>query len=75
VRGRDGPSTDRDAIAAHLEKGLRPGAIQLVHEGKRDAQGNSVIADTLPRVLAAIESRGLRTALPASDHQSDRDRR
>lgn len=64
VRGRDGVSTDRDAIVSRLIAGMRPGAILLMHEGMRDPQGRSVIADTLPRVLEALASRGLRTSLP-----------
>ncbi|RLB56556.1 MAG: polysaccharide deacetylase family protein [Deltaproteobacteria bacterium] len=70
VRGRDGVSTDRDAIVARLEGGLRRGAILLMHESKRDSEGRSVIVDTLPRVLEAIQTRGLRAVVPEAVPQS-----
>lgn len=59
ARGRDGVSTDRDEIVRRLEAGIRPGAILLMHEGKLDSEGGSLIVDTLPRVLAAIRERDL----------------
>ena len=61
VRGRDGVSQDRDEIVGRVLEGLEPGAIVLMHEGKRDADGKSLIVDTLPRVLEGIRERGLRT--------------
>jgi peptidoglycan/xylan/chitin deacetylase (PgdA/CDA1 family) len=64
VRGRDGVSTDRDAIVARIGEGIEPGAVLLMHESMRDEEGKSVIVDTLPRVLAEIDRRGLRTVLP-----------
>ncbi|MGI9241980.1 MAG: polysaccharide deacetylase family protein [Verrucomicrobiales bacterium] len=64
VRGRDGVSIDRDAIVTRLSQGLEAGAILLMHEGMRDGQGLPVIVDTLPRVLEAMELRGLTTSLP-----------
>ena len=64
VRGRDGVSTDCDAIVSRLENGIRPGAILLMHEAMRDADGRSVIAETLPRVLKAIEARSLHPVVP-----------
>ena len=64
VRGRDGASTDRDAIVGRLVAGMQPGAILLMHEGKRDADGGSLIVDTLPRVLAAAEKLKLSFLVP-----------
>ena len=67
ARGRDGVSTDREAIVKRLEKGITPGAILLMHEGKRDAEGRSLIRDTLPKILAEVESRGLRVRVPEEE--------
>ena len=66
ARGRDGVSTDRDAIVNRLARGIEPGAILLMHEGMRDSEGRSVIVDTLPRVLEVIRSRNLRVVVPES---------
>ncbi|MFT5856244.1 MAG: peptidoglycan/xylan/chitin deacetylase (PgdA/CDA1 family) [Verrucomicrobiales bacterium] len=69
ARGRDGVSTDRDAIIERLEAGIEPGAILLMHEGMRDEDGRSVILDTLPRVLKSIRDRGLKAQRPFT-HES-----
>lgn len=64
ARGRDGVSTDRDAIVQRLVAGMRPGAILLMHEGRRDTRRGSLIVDTLPRVLVAAQERNLSFLVP-----------
>jgi len=65
-RGRDGVSTDREAIVRLLTAGIQQGAILLMHEGKRDPEGRSLIVDTLPQVLESIRAQGYGARLPVS---------
>lgn len=57
ARGFDGVSGDVDRVVARLSRGIKPGAIILLHEGA--AHGRSVFI--LRRVLEVIAARGLRT--------------
>ncbi len=64
VRGLDGTSTDRARIVRRLVDGARPGAILLLHEGKRDRHGRSIARDCVPAVLSALTARGYRFVIP-----------
>ncbi len=66
ARGLDGRDTDRDRIVRRVLRGVRPGAILLLHEGKRDAHGRSLAQDCVPRVLAALREQGYQCVLPHS---------
>lgn len=64
VRGLDGRDTDRERIVRRVLDGARPGAILLLHEGKRDADGRSLARDCVPAVLSALTARGYRFVIP-----------
>jgi peptidoglycan/xylan/chitin deacetylase (PgdA/CDA1 family) len=64
VRGLDGRDTDRTRIVQRLLDGSRPGAILLLHEGKRDRSGKSLARDCVPAVLSALTARGYRFVIP-----------
>lgn len=64
ARGLDGRDTDRNRIVARLLAGARPGAILLLHEGKRDAAGRSLARDCVPAALSALTSQGYRFVIP-----------
>jgi len=64
VRGLDGRDTNRDRIIGRVLRGARPGAILLLHEGRRDADGRSLARDCVPAVLSALTARGYRFVIP-----------
>jgi len=64
VRGLDGRDTDRRRIIGRLVDRARPGAILLLHEGKRDSRGRSLAIDCVPAVLSALTSQGYRFVIP-----------
>lgn len=67
ARGLDGHDTDRERILRRVLRGVRPGAILLLHEGKRDAAGRPLAQDCVPRLLEELRARGYRSrALPAA---------
>jgi peptidoglycan/xylan/chitin deacetylase (PgdA/CDA1 family) len=56
ARGFDGLLHDTEAMAGRICKSIRPGAIILLHEGRRDRQGrpiNLILAETVLTRLAA----------------------
>ncbi len=66
-RGFDTVRRDPQRVAARLLEGLAAGDILLLHDGHaaRTAAGVPVILEVLPRLLDALEARGLRAvALP-----------
>jgi peptidoglycan/xylan/chitin deacetylase (PgdA/CDA1 family) len=70
-RGFDTVSADADAVFRRLANPILPGDILLLHDGHaaRTRQGQAVILDVLPRLLDALNARGLkpvtlRSALP-----------
>jgi peptidoglycan/xylan/chitin deacetylase (PgdA/CDA1 family) len=65
ARGLDGRETDRDRIVRRIINGARPGAILLLHEGRRDAAGRSLAQDCVPRVLSELTRRGYRFVIPS----------
>lgn len=67
ARGFDGSWDDVDAIVARISARLEPGAIVLLHEGRTHPDGGALLLAVLPRVLAAMEDKGLRALLPSED--------
>jgi peptidoglycan/xylan/chitin deacetylase (PgdA/CDA1 family) len=56
ARGFDGLLHNTEAMADRIYKAVRPGAIILLHEGRRDRQGrpiNLILAETVLTRLAA----------------------
>jgi peptidoglycan/xylan/chitin deacetylase (PgdA/CDA1 family) len=64
VRGLDGRDTDPAAIVGRIRRGVRPGAIILMHESHRTIEGESVAARCIPRVLAELTAEGYRFVIP-----------
>lgn len=62
ARGFDTRVGDAQRVKSSLLRGVRPGAILLMHDGHaaRTAQGTPVILDVLPAVLEAAAAAGLR---------------
>ena len=67
ARGLDGGRDNVDKIVSRIAKRIKPGAIIVLHERRRLDDGEPLIRKTLPRVLEAIESRGLRAVIPETD--------
>jgi len=56
ARGFDGLFNDPETIANRIHQSIQPGAIILLHEGRRDRQGrpiNLIVAETILTRLAA----------------------
>jgi peptidoglycan/xylan/chitin deacetylase (PgdA/CDA1 family) len=64
VRGLDTVSKDADAVAARILRGARPGAIILLHEGRRTAADPDFHPRCLERTLLALTSANYRCVLP-----------
>ena len=62
ARGFDAVAADPAAVVARIERGLRPGAIVLLHEGA--AHGRNV--ETLALLLQRLDQLGYSTLLPES---------
>ena len=60
ARGYDAVAADPDVVLARIERGLRPGAIVLLHEGA--AHGRNV--ETISKVLDRLDALGYRSVLP-----------
>ncbi|HEY3567791.1 MAG TPA: polysaccharide deacetylase family protein [Thermoanaerobaculia bacterium] len=60
-RGFDAVDPSPAAIARRLLRGLGPGDILLLHDGRASGGGNPVVLETLPRVLDGLAARGLRS--------------
>jgi peptidoglycan-N-acetylglucosamine deacetylase len=63
ARGFDTQVHDVSRVTARLLRGLRPGAILLLHDGHaaRTAAGAPVVLEVLPTVLEAAKAAGLRS--------------
>jgi peptidoglycan/xylan/chitin deacetylase (PgdA/CDA1 family) len=61
-RGYDTNRSDPVEVAGLLERGLAAGDILLLHDGQSATapSGEPVVVEVLPRVLAAIQARGLK---------------
>jgi peptidoglycan/xylan/chitin deacetylase (PgdA/CDA1 family) len=75
-RGFDTVSRDPSRILRRLTRALAPGDLLVLHDGgcARDAAGRPVVLETLPRLLDALEAKGLRAVAlppPAAAHAAD----
>lgn len=62
VRGRDGLAKARARdVAARVRRGLRPGAIVLLHDAAEQGDRRPAGVEALPSVLQAIHGEGLRS--------------
>jgi len=61
-RGFDTVSSDADAVFRRLADPLQAGDILLLHDGHaaRGRNGQPVILEVLPRLLGALQARGLK---------------
>jgi peptidoglycan/xylan/chitin deacetylase (PgdA/CDA1 family) len=64
ARGLDGSLDNVDKIVSRIEKRIKPGAIIVLHEGRRADDGEPLVIKTLPRVLKVIEARGFKAVIP-----------
>ena len=62
ARGYDAVAADPEKVVARIQRGLRPGAIVLLHEGA--PHGRNV--ETLTLLLQRLDTLGYRTVLPES---------
>lgn len=67
VRGLDTVSQDAEAVAARIMRGVRPGAIVLLHEGRRLATEPEFQPRCLELTLAALTEAGYRCILPTPE--------
>ncbi len=67
ARGFDSVKGDPERIVARIERGLRPGAIVLLHEGA--PHGNSV--GVVAAVLARLHELGYQATLPDQENKTD----
>jgi peptidoglycan/xylan/chitin deacetylase (PgdA/CDA1 family) len=65
LRGFDGVSTDAPKIIERLRKGLRPGVVVLIHEGRKAKDGQRLAPQLLAVLLQELRERGWVTVLPA----------
>ena len=64
VRGLDTVSNDPEAVAARIMRGVRPGAILLLHEGHRTETQPDFHPRCLEQTLAALTKANYRCVLP-----------
>jgi peptidoglycan-N-acetylglucosamine deacetylase len=64
VRGRDGVLKDKEQILARLKKGVGPGAIMLMHEGRTDYNGERLAPQVLGGLLDHLKTEGYQAVLP-----------
>lgn len=64
VRGLDTVSRDPAAVVARIRRGLRPGAILLLHEGHRTATAPDFHPRCLELTLTLLAAEGYRCVLP-----------
>ncbi len=67
VRGLDTASRDPAAVAARIGRGLRPGAILLLHEGHRTETAPDFHPRCLELTLEMLAKEGYRCVLPAAE--------
>lgn len=67
ARGLDGVPRPPAAVVARLLRGLRPGAILLLHEGRRGPAGERLNVLALERLLPALRERGYAAVLPREE--------
>ncbi len=64
ARGFDTACHDPERVLRRILRRCEPGAIVLLHEGVRDAAGNSVSQENVRRFLAAMQERGYHCVIP-----------
>lgn len=64
VRGRDGVLNDKKKVLARLRKGIKPGAILLMHEGRNDSEGRPLAPQVLGELLDHLKAEGYQAVLP-----------
>ena len=67
VRGRDAVQGDAIRVAERIEKGARPGAIILLHDGHAAARDPGFGPHCLELTLQRLTARGYRCIIPQSD--------
>ncbi|CAN5720100.1 polysaccharide deacetylase family protein [soil metagenome] len=67
VRGRDGVDSNKQRVLERLKKGIKPGAIILMHEGRLDEQGQRLAPQVLSELLQWLADNGYRCVLPESN--------
>ena len=72
VRGLDTVSSDPEAVAARIRRGLRPGAILLLHEGHRTGTAPDFHPRCLELTLELLATEGYRCVLPAPEQLQPR---
>jgi peptidoglycan/xylan/chitin deacetylase (PgdA/CDA1 family) len=78
VRARDGlGERDADRVARRIERGLRDGAIVALHDASEKGDFEPASVAALPRILDALERRGLRSVtideIARSPSEADRE--
>ncbi|MCP4446865.1 MAG: polysaccharide deacetylase family protein [Myxococcales bacterium] len=64
VRGLDGIATPRAEVTANIDKGLRPGAIVLIHDGYDVERRGYAPVDILEDLMQLLEKRGYQCTIP-----------
>ncbi len=67
VRGLDTVSSDPEAVTARIRRGLRPGAILLLHEGHRTKSAPDFHPRCLELTLTLLAAEGYRCVLPTPE--------
>lgn len=67
ARGLDGVTRDIDAALARILAAVRPGAIILLHEGRRDRRGRALSPILLDRLLWRLSAEGYAFVVPGED--------
>ncbi len=65
ARGLDGRDDDPGRIVGRILKNVRPGAIVLVHQGRRLPGGGALVTACLRELLPALRERGYAFVLPS----------
>ena len=64
ARGLDGLQTDQSKIVTRLVRGIEPGAVLLMHEGRRTPDGGRLAPRVLEGLLSELAHRSYRCILP-----------
>jgi peptidoglycan/xylan/chitin deacetylase (PgdA/CDA1 family) len=64
ARGLDGVDADKARVLERLKRAVRPGTIILMHEGRRDLQGERLAPQVLDELLRWLDGNGYRCVLP-----------
>ncbi len=64
ARGRDGVDSDCQRVLERLKRGINPGAIILMHEGRYDSDGERLAPKVLGELLTWLQENDYRCILP-----------